>query len=846
MDEIQRKLAQIDRQIAGSNLHKQIIATCPMLFLAGGLISGILIQSKICLPASIWWILLTVSSLLTVYFFIINKSFTRDATACLALVSFVSLGAIRLISFNLPETNDIRNLIGSDRSLASIRGLIMTQPYINSNQQWKFADFRPADPTSSFQLRLSELKTPEGWIKAAGTIRAQIDEPVYDLKAGDNIQAYCWLNGFGPPSNPGQFDTTKYLSRRKIHIGASIKTRSSITLLPKSPAGVFTRLKWHLREIAAASLSEDLSNRDTSLGLLQALLLGYRKDIDNDTRLAFQKTGLLHFISLSGLHLGILMGMIWWLCKTIGLMKPARAVVCIIAVGIFLLIVPPRAPTLRAAIICWVFCASFLFRRYPNSVNTLSLAAIILLLIRPTQLFEAGWQLSFATVLGIILFTKPIKTFIYERIPILQSHSSLGSKFGLSVITLFAVGFSAWLGGAGILLYHFHAVTPLASIWTILVFPVVAAIVALGFSKMVLFFILPTLSSLLAFSLAFLSDFLIWIVKIIADLNISEIIVGHVSILPVILYYCVIIFAVSGFSYRPRYKKIVSTAAVLSIIPFLGAVKWQRTHPENLILTCLDVGQGQAILVRLPGNRNILFDAGSLLRSDIGSRIVIPYMRYIGIEKIEKVIISHNDIDHINGVPEIVKQCKTDGIYAEDAFFENTDAWGTAQFLQDCLSEDGFEIKNLHELPISEGSAELKLLWPNKQKKYTELSDNDKSLVVSITFAGRTILLCSDIEKFTQAEMLRLYPDLNADVVVVPHHGSINTLDKSFLDKLDAEVLICSCNRRQYEAARDILTDDQAEVFYTNRDGAVTLRIDGNGKISTETFLKSPESSLHD
>jgi competence protein ComEC len=221
-------------------------------------------------------------------------------------------------------------------------------------------------------------------------------------------------------------------------------------------------------------------------------------------------------------------------------------------------------------------------------------------------------------------------------------------------------------------------------------------------------------------------------------------------------------------------------------------------------------------------------------------------MRYIGIEKIEKVIISHNDIDHLNVIPEIVKQCKTGGIYADDAFFENTDAWGTAQFLQDCLSEDGFKIENLDELSISQGPAELKLLWPNEKKYYTELSENDKSLVISITSAGRTILLCSDIEKFTQAELLRLYPDLDADVVVVPHHGSINTLDKSFIDKLNAKILICSCNRRQYEAARDILTEDRAEVFYTHRDGAVTLRIDGNGKITTETFIKSPENLLPD
>ncbi len=159
-----------------------------------------------------------------------------------------------------------------------------------------------------------------------------------------------------------------------------------------------------MRQTATQALLGNLSLEDRSRGLLEALLLGYRGHIDSTTYRAFRKTGLLHFISLSGMHLGILVGIIWWLCKTAGLTKPARAIICIIAIGVFLLIVPPRAPTLRAAVICLVFCLSFFFRRKSNSLNTLSLAAITLLLIRPTNLFEAGWQLSFASVLGLILF----------------------------------------------------------------------------------------------------------------------------------------------------------------------------------------------------------------------------------------------------------------------------------------------------------------------------------------------------------------------------------------------------------------------------------------------------------
>jgi competence protein ComEC len=308
-------------------------------------------------------------------------------------------------------------------------------------------------------------------------------------------------------------------------------------------------------------------------------------------------------------------------------------VICATAIGLFLLIVPPRAPTVRAAIICWVFCASILVRRRANPVNTLSLAAIILLLIRPTQLFEAGWQLSFASVLGIVLFTDGIDGFLEGlltdrlRVGIAPKkgpfNRTLG-KFGLYSTRLFAVGFAAWLGSAGVLLYHFYTITPLASVWTVLVFPLVGIILILGFLKMLLFFPLPMLSVVLGATAAFFSDVLIGLVKLIARLDVSEILVGQVPLAAIVFYYCMIVFAGFASFRRPLIKRVLCASMLLVMVVYLGALKWQRIHRDELVLTCLDVGHGQAILIQLPPKTNVLFDAGSLYRSDIGNR---PHQR---------------------------------------------------------------------------------------------------------------------------------------------------------------------------------------------------------------------------
>jgi len=450
-------------------------------------------------------------------------------------------------------------------------------------------------------------------------------------------------------------------------------------------------------------------------------------------------------------------------------------------------------------------------------------------------------------VLGIILFTERIEFFIYEKVMdhFWSRETQRGKPFFLTIarlgkylLRLFFIGLAAWLGGAGILLYHFYTINPLTFIWTVFVFPFVALILTLGYLKIILSFLLPSVAAILGVIVNFLADSLIWLVELIAHLDISQILIGQVPLALIILYYCFVLFA--GFVYfkRPLIKKVICTVMLLAIIVFLGATKWQRTHRDNLVITCLDVGHGQAIFAQLPGKTNVLFDAGSLHKSDIGRRIIAPFLDHIGTNKIDAIIVSHNDIDHINGIPEVIEHCKLGSIYANDNFFDKADQWGTAKFLNECLSEKGLKIKRLGgDLNLS-GNANIRILWPGKEVcKNEDLGDNDKSLVSLLEFAGTEILLCSDIEKFAQRELLRLHPGLEADIVVVPHHGSVNTLEDDFLEKLDADILICSCGRTQYERQQQMIKGKGSpKSFYTPKDGAITVSISRDGMIKTIAF----------
>jgi len=483
------------------------------------------------------------------------------------------------------------------------------------------------------------------------------------------------------------------------------------------------------------------------------------------------------------------------------------------------------------------------------------MAAIILLLIKPTELFEPSWQLSFAAVLGIILFTDRIAIFLYERTieqywnsktPKTKIFFRIIPKHGLLIVYTFAVSFAACLASSGILLYHFYTINYLTWLWTVIVSPLIVVISVIGYLKIIIALVLPTIANFLGIIAIVLSDVLIWLIKSFASWHISEVLIGSVPLVVIVLYYGFIFFAVYARINRPLLKKAIVTVMFSAIILFLGVSKWQRVYRDNLIVTALDVGHGQAIFAQLPGKTNILFDAGSLLYSDIGRKIVGPFLNYNGIGTIDAIIISHGDIDHINGIPEIAEyNRRIGGVYADGAVFLGTDPCGPPKVLKTFLAKIGIEIQPLKQnfdrikILLDPNFVSIQILWPDKQTGNDEkLSSNDKSVVSLIEFAGRKILLCSDIEKPSQKKLITLRPQLKTDIVVVPHHGSIRTLDDSFLENLNAGILIASCSESSYEKGQVIGPRQGLKSYYTGRDGAITVRIDKNGDIKTDTFLK--------
>jgi competence protein ComEC len=851
MDEIQRKLALIDAQLAGGALRRRLVSTAPLFFPAVGLMTGIVLQDRVvrnvsspypCLSLGLWLIVLAlVVGALGLYRVRRRTELGPEILAYGVLLGFLCLGAIRLLADEKVDPSDIRHRAGPNRVLATIRGRVLTQP-CQEAQDWCFAQLVPADPSSAFYLRLDRIQTPAGWERAVGTIRVQVDEPVPNLKIDDTIQVYCWLHRFEEPTNPGQFNFARYLRLRNVFVGASVPVREAIETCDDSPKNAWLGLRSTLTDSAARRLLGHPFSETQSEAMLEALLLGQRHNIDRDTNEAFRKTGLLHILSLSGMHMAMLVLAIWGFCRIVGLTRPVRSLVCIVVSVVFLLVVPPQSPILRAAITVWVYCLAILLRRRSHPLNSLSLAAIILLLWQPMQLFDIGWQLSFAGVAGILELTPRVEDFAHDltrdwfRKRDRNAPASFPAvrRMGNVIIRVLSAGTAAWLASAGILLYHFYNITPLASVWTALTSPLVTAIVVLGFVKIVLSFFLPTVSLLLGHVLSLLANLFIWMVKVMAQIDFSYIQIGHVPLLLIVLYYALILFAAFVHLRRPVLKRSLCLALALMVVLPLGWMKWQRTYRHQLVLTCLDVGHGQAILAQLPGTTNLLFDAGSLYGKDVGARIVTPCMDYLGLGRLHAIIAGHHDVDHINGIPEVVGLRPVERVYLGDTFFAPSPPPRTTELLLQYLAERRRQVEHVPET-FAGGSARVQVLWPIGESATREgLTENDQSVVCRIEFAGRTVLLCSDIEKPAQQAIMKLYPGLKADVVVAPHHGSVRTSGDDFFRQLEPRFLICSCGRTDYEQGRVVKKAGDAELLITARDGAVTICIDRAGIVQIE------------
>jgi len=786
-------------------------------------------------------------------------------------------GLLHASSQRVLPRNSIERLTDNGAQIVRVRGEVCTEPRLHKNDDRAFARWGFRGDRTSFVMEAVSVEGTNGPVPVSGRVQVFVREAVLDLADGERIELTGWLYPLRPPRNPGAFDWASYQRRQGIVASMTVNHRRAIQRLGFSDKEGMGGVLRAFRASARHWLISDLAaSAEEERGLLEAMVIGQRSRLDRRLNDVFINAGCVHFLAVSGIHLVIVMLIARVGCVLVstlmilsggaGLRRVTQTWVLLIAVVLYVLLAEPRPSILRAGIIAVVCCVARLLGREGARLNWISFAVIILALIDPGMVFDVGYQLSTVAVLGVSFLAPALRTSI-EALRHPFSETSLNTAepltLGLPVRGLdlgwrrFAgtmwrtifVALAAWLATVPIVAFYFGQIHPWAPMNSLLILPLVMVVMALGFAKLLVAPLLPAIGMWLSSPLDTANKSLIWCVNRLGHLPSANVEVTAPPVWVILSFYAVLIaFVLYGQRVHPfRLARVVHDPRATTTAPrrasgwvlvaatmlvLITGAAWRRPHraADRMVVTVLSVGAGSAAVIELPEGQTILFDAGSLTQPNVGRRVIVPFLKSRGIQRVDRIYVSHANLDHFNGVPGVVEQIDTGLVIVNTYFKRQSGARSAGRRLLAVLRKAGYEVEIL-DLTVTTwhyGGATFELMWP-PVKDMTNLQANDTSTVLRISYEGHSILLTGDIEDYPQVSLIDR-GDLHADVLVLPHHGGVTSSTAAFLDAVDADVLIRSSHQpmtKTYNGLANIITG--RTLFNTADNGAIRVTIDRTG-----------------
>ncbi len=642
------------------------------------------------------------------------------------------------------------------------------------------------------------------------------DLPILPLP-GDSICYEASWYPVNPPTVPGAIDTKSWLiSQGFVGYGKFVHwTVYKHHWIPER--SFFKFRKWIGRRF-----SEFLPAAET--GLLLGLLAGDRAGIPDALRSDFQRSGLVHVLAISGFHVVLLAGMLMIFLKATGL---PHSIVRIIAVILLVIYIPVTggSPAVRRAVLMFsVPQIGLLFQRQANTLNSLGVALIFIMLPEPNVIWNPGFQLSVAATLGILISNpmNPLKKF-----PEALQKNKVWSKFQNFVLEPTYVTLCATISTAPFLVHHFKTLSPFAWLGNIVVVPSISMGMQAG-----LFALISPLDFLrehFCYAAMFFLRLATLLTNKLSDSSQASITVGPFG--PSILLLFGVLVAL-----LPFYKKnqLVQKYGLLCIILFSFFFCYEGFHKADnpyWKLTTIDVGQGDSHLITTPSGKHILVDAGDSEflggkgKKDSGKDIIVPFLHHTGVSSLQALVITHPDLDHYGGALNIIKTFPVKELWISDcARIEDKKSW------QRVISESykrGIIIRDITPGFIwKENFFEMTALHPDTRRC---IDVNTQSVTFRIKGLGHSAILTGDLTIAGEKEILRKKVYLKSDVLKLGHHGSKTSSSKDFLQAVDPKLAIISSGRRnrfRHPSKKVIQRLDSLSLPYLNTATSGTISIE--------------------
>ena len=835
-----------------------------------------------------------------------RKALRLAAFPILALWAVVGCWCAQMQPWPAPQTALVQYADGLSRTVRGrvvrVRMLPATLP--NRRPSGEAVSFEPGawesegtTPAESIDLDVEQVEavTPDVSSMQAvhGGVRLTVLDGAPTLRCGDVLEVPLRLREPERYRDAGAWSYSDELLREGISVQASVKAARIQRVASRASSlrcRAYAAQTWASGRMSALAASHvnrvlpravHLTPEDTAM--LNAMLFGDRSGLRHELRTGFERTGSFHLFVVSGMHVGLLAGMLFWALRRMRAPQSVATIITITMTAAYAMLTGFGVPVQRALLMSSVFLLARWLGRNANVLQALGAAALAVLTVDPRALTEASFQMTFLVLVAVGGLAVPLTeraimprlraacdldaVWLDARLPpelaqmrvMLRLYGdALAALLGKWAKGLPALAARSVLRGAELLLVsivieacmalpmavYFHRATPFALPANLLAIPLVALLAPLAILTFCASLVSTWLAALPAAVTALTLHGVGWTISHLSHLRFADTRVPAPA--PWLISAIIAAVAFTCWAVRRRSRWILATGIVaLALVPL--ATLWPEKpllHSGALEITALDVGQGDSLLVASPDGHTLLVDAGGPVgqaadadRWDVGEEVVAPYLWSRRLRSLDAVLLSHAHSDHMGGMRAILRDFHPRELWVSIDPAESADY---RALIAEAV-ELNIRVRHFHAGDAFPwGGVEATVLSP--EPAYVNLNTplNDDSLVMRLDFGKASALLEGDAERRSEDTMLANNRIAPVTLLKVGHHGSKTSTNPEFLAAAAPREAVISDGTHntfghpRYEVLQR-LEEAHVKTFRTDREGATTFLLKSDGSVSTQT-----------